>query len=341
MSDQLATIKQSLNSEVVLKQFATALPKHLSPERFVRIAITAMMRNPKLAECSQASVMRCLLDLSAMGLEPDGRRAHLIPFENKRQGTVECTLIVDFKGIVELVRRDPNVLDVQAYTVRENDSIIVRNGIPEHNFNPAKDRGKVVAVYSKIVWKNGTTTYGEPMSWPEAESVRNRSKAWHSFLQYKKEGPWNTDETEMWKKTVIRRDSKMWPLPPDIRDAIERDDDQILHQRDVTPATTGRERLKALREKKADDMQPAEEEVLPVTEEPPQESPDLDILQDFLVGVAEAQDADELNQSARHSEDFEGASRKTARQAIKSKAEELGLVYDGDAKEFVKKGGAK
>lgn len=336
MQDQLATIKQSLNSDAVLKQFSAALPKHLSPERFVRIAITAMMRNPKLAECSQASVMRCLLDLSAMGLEPDGRRAHLIPFENKRQGTVECTLIVDFKGLIELVRRDPNVLDVQAYTVRENDSIIIRNGIPEHTFNPAKDRGKVMAVYSKIVWKNGTTTYGEPMSWPEAESVRNRSKAWASYLQYKKEGPWNTDETEMWKKTVIRRDSKMWPLPPDIRDAIERDDDQIMHQRDVTP--TAQERLKALRDKKKDDMQ--ETEVLPITEEPVEQSPDLDILQDFLVGVAEAGDVDELTQSARHSKEFTGPSRKTARQAVKSRADELGFVWDADAKEFVKNGGA-
>jgi hypothetical protein len=100
---------------------------------------------------------------------------------------------------------------------------------------------------------------------------------------------------------------------------------------------SGQERLRQLRANEPRDVTPTQEpEVIP-----PQESPDLDILQDFLIGVSEAEDADELNQSARHSEEFEGVSRKAARQAIKSKAEELGLVYDSDAKEFVKKGGAK
>ena len=32
------------------KQFATALPKHVNSERFVRIAITTIRQNPKLAK---------------------------------------------------------------------------------------------------------------------------------------------------------------------------------------------------------------------------------------------------------------------------------------------------
>lgn len=229
-------MKSLINSEAMREQFAKALPRHLTVDRFTRIAITALSRTPKLASCTPASLMKCLLDLSAMGLEPDGRRAHLIPFENKKAGTVECTLIVDFKGMVDLVRRDPNVIDVQAYTIREKDSIIIRNGIPDHSFNPIEERGKVKAVYTKIVWKSGQTTYGEPMPWSECESVRNRSKAWQGWLSYKRECPWNTDEVEMWKKTVIRRDSKMWPLSPDIRDAIEKDDEHgFAFARDVTP----------------------------------------------------------------------------------------------------------
>lgn len=234
---QKQDIKSLINSDSMREQFARALPKHLHVDRFIRIAITALTRTPKLQECTPASLMKCLLDLSALGLEPDGRRAHLIPFENKKQGTVECTLIVDYKGLIDLVRRDPNVVDVQAYTVREKDKIMIHNGVPEHFFNPIEDRGEVKAVYSKIVWANGVTTYGEPMPWKEAESVRNRSKAWSAWVQYKKEGPWNTDPVEMWKKTVIRRDSKMWPLSPEIREAVERDDDQFTNEqmRDVTP----------------------------------------------------------------------------------------------------------
>ena len=32
------------------KQFATALPKHINSDRFVRIAITTIRQNPKLAQ---------------------------------------------------------------------------------------------------------------------------------------------------------------------------------------------------------------------------------------------------------------------------------------------------
>lgn len=39
------------------KQFATALPKHVNSERFVRIAITTIRQNPKLAKCSQESLL--------------------------------------------------------------------------------------------------------------------------------------------------------------------------------------------------------------------------------------------------------------------------------------------
>ena len=78
-TDKPKTLKGWISSDAMKEQFALSLPKHLSPERFARIAITALTRTPKLQQCSKESVMKCLLDLSAIGLEPDGRHAHLIP----------------------------------------------------------------------------------------------------------------------------------------------------------------------------------------------------------------------------------------------------------------------
>ena len=108
-------MKALVNSDSMQAQFARSLPRHLSADRFTRIAITMLSKTPKLMECTQASVMRCLLDLSALGLEPDGRRAHLIPYGK------ECTLIVDYKGLVEIVTRSGNIVRIHADTVREND----------------------------------------------------------------------------------------------------------------------------------------------------------------------------------------------------------------------------
>lgn len=215
-------IKSLINSESMREQFARALPKHLSPERFARIAITALTRTPKLADCTPASVMKCLLDLSAMGLEPDGRRSHLIPYGN------ECTLVVDYKGIVELVRRDPSVEDVQCITIRENDIAEWTNGEMIHKIDPKAERGAVVCTYTRIKWISGSVSVGEPFSKADAEHAKKSSKS-------SANGPWKDHFTEMWKKSNIKRDSKMWPLSPEIREAMEREDEHFTGMRDATP----------------------------------------------------------------------------------------------------------
>ena len=70
-----------------------------TPDRFIRIALTALTRTPKLTTCDHGSFFQALLDLSQLGLEPDGRRAHLIPFRNNKRNCVECQLIIDYKGL--------------------------------------------------------------------------------------------------------------------------------------------------------------------------------------------------------------------------------------------------
>jgi len=217
-----ATLKGLLSQENIKEQFARALPKHLDADRFVRVALTALTRSPKLQTCTQESFMRCMMDLSAMGLEPDGKLAHLIPY-----GT-ECTLIVDYKGTVDIVRRDSKVLDVQCFVVRENDECEWENGAIKHKINPFKERGEAVATYTQIKWKNGTTSTGEPFSKKDAEHAKKSSKTANN-------GPWKDHYVEMWKKSNIKRDSKMWPLSPEIRDLIEKDSNDYKEPRNVTP----------------------------------------------------------------------------------------------------------
>jgi len=216
------TLKSLLSDDAMKAQFALALPKHLSADRFCRIAITALTRTPKLQECTQESFMKCLLDLSAIGLEPDGKLAHLIPYGR------DCTLIVDYKGIVDIVRRDPKVLDVQCFVIREKDECVWENGSISHKINPFQDRGEPVATYTQIKWKNGTTSTGEPFSKNDAEHAKRSSKTANN-------GPWKDHYVEMWKKSNIKRDAKMWPLSPEIRDMITKDDNDYQEPRNVTP----------------------------------------------------------------------------------------------------------
>ena len=221
------TIRERLNSPDLAAQLARVLPQHLSAERMCRVALTALTRTPKLAECEQASFFQCLLNLSQWGLEPDGRRAHLIPFENRKRGVTECQLIIDYKGIVELVFRSGNARAVHADVVRTGDEFEYSCGaVTKHTpwyLRPRGSRpekpGEVFAAYCIVQLKDGMQKH-EVMSVEEIEGIRKRSKAGGN-------GPWVTDWNEMAKKTVFRRCSKWLPWSAEIVDAFDKDDDVI------------------------------------------------------------------------------------------------------------------
>lgn len=220
MSNQLATLKQTLSGPVMREQFARALPKHLSPERFCRIAITALTRTPKLADCTQESLMKCLLDLSAFGLEPDGRRAHLIPYKD------QCTLVIDWKGLAELAMRSGIIAKLHADIVCENDEFEFNLGeVKCHKIDFRKPRGEMYAAYALAQTKTGEV-FACVLSKDEIDSVRKRSRSGTS-------GPWVSDYNEMAKKTAFRRLSKWLPLSAEFRDAQEREEED--EPRDVTP----------------------------------------------------------------------------------------------------------
>jgi recombination protein RecT len=209
------SIKGFLSGDEFKKQVSLALPKHLKPERFIRIAITALTRTPKLQDCTPESFFQCLLDLSALGIEPDGKRAHLIPYGNK------CTLVVDYKGIVELARRSGEVSNIHADVVCERDTFDYQfgsGGFLKHK--PAlKDRGPVICAYSFVKLKDGSEDF-DVMNVDDIDKIRSRSRSGQS-------GPWVTDWNEMAKKTVFRRQSKWLPFSPELREAIEKDDEPL------------------------------------------------------------------------------------------------------------------
>lgn len=211
-------VQALLESEQFKRAVKAALPSHLSPDRFVRVALTAMMRTPNLRQCTQESLFKCLLDCSALGLEPDGRRAHLIPYGR------ECTLIVDYKGIAELVRRSGDVSYIHADVVCPEDEFDYGYGsgaFLKHkpNLEIERDPKTVKCAYSFVKLKDGSEDF-MVIGRAEIEKVRKRSKAASN-------GPWVTDWSEMAKKTVFRRHSKWLPLSPETHEAIEKDDDAV------------------------------------------------------------------------------------------------------------------
>lgn len=233
------TLRGELEGASFREAVAKVLPKILTPERFVRVAITAMTRTPKLRECDRASFFSAMLSLAQTGLEPDGRRAHLIPFENRKRGVVECQLIIDYKGLVELAMRSGLLSYIHADVVCEGDVFEYSLGeIKAHvpwflrrDADRPKDPGEIFAAYALARFKDGSAK-AEVMSIHEVNAIRARSKAGQS-------GPWVSDFAEMAKKTAVRRLSKWLPLSPEYRDALDADADERDGQRQVTRAEAG------------------------------------------------------------------------------------------------------
>jgi recombination protein RecT len=211
------TVKSWLTSDWFKTQVALCLPKHLTPDRFCRTALTALTRVPKLADCTPETVIKAMMTCSELGIEPDGRRAHLIPFRNNRLNVTECQLIIDYKGLVELAKRSGDVSGITAQIVCERDNFQWNTGEITHVINFKEQRGNMYAAYCVIKFKDGSSQV-DVMTKAEIDSIRRRSRAADS-------GPWVTDYNEMAKKTVFRRASKWITLSPEVADALEKDAD--------------------------------------------------------------------------------------------------------------------
>lgn len=231
-----AANKSLIQGEDLAEAIKKAAPKHLSSERFIRIAATAMNRVPKLRECSPSSIWQCLLDLSATGLEPDNRRAHLIPYWDSKTKSHRAQLIIDYKGYVELAMRSGKVSSIHADIVCENDTFEYDMGeLKKHKIDFRKPRGEMYAAYALIRFTDPKRIAKcEVMTKDEIDGIRKRSKAGQS-------GPWVTDYNEMAKKTAFRRATKWLEMNPEIQAAIEKDEDTVIPEAMVTVEPTNLE----------------------------------------------------------------------------------------------------
>jgi recombination protein RecT len=237
---QRVTLEDLLNSRRDL--IAQLIPKHLTPDRLMKTALVAYARSPQLRACDVNSILKCVVQCAELGLEPNTPLglAYLVPFKT------ECTLIVGYRGLINLARRTGELLQVEAHPVRKGDKFRVRYGsepVLEHEPLWEDDARDVLAFYALARLANGERQV-EVMSRSSVDAIRDRSRA-------SKNGPWVTDYDEMGKKTVVRRMMKYLPMNPHLARAMEVDADRDenepieLNAAPVPATGTKAERLKA------------------------------------------------------------------------------------------------
>lgn len=202
-------------------QIAKALPSVMTPERFARIAMTAVTQNPTLGACTPGSFIGALLTAAQLGLEPNTPlgQAYLIPFKNK--GVLEAQFQLGYRGLIDLAHRSGDLKDITAHIVYENDTFEYELGLePKLRHVPAmKDRGGIAWVYAIYRLQSGGQGF-EVMSFEDIEAHKKK----YSKAASKGFSPWQTSWEEMAKKTVIKRVLKYAPLRTEFVRAVKDDE---------------------------------------------------------------------------------------------------------------------
>lgn len=207
--------------KAMLPEIKKALPTVLTPERFTRIALSALNNTPTLQQCTPMSFLAALMNAAQLGLEPNTPlgQAYLIPYKNK--GTMECQFQIGYKGLIDLAYRNGQMQTIQAQAVYENDYFEYEYGLePKLIHRPAfSDRGELVYFYGIFRTVNGG--YGMAvMSKNDMDLyAKTYSKAFASDYS-----PWKTSYEEMAKKTVIKQALKYAPIKTDFQKDLSTDE---------------------------------------------------------------------------------------------------------------------
>lgn len=204
-----------------------ALPKHVKADRFLRVCLNSIARNPDLQKCSAISLYGCIMQSAQFGLEPGVmNQAHLVPYWNSDKRCYEAQFQVGYLGLRDMAERYGDVIDGDAQAVHEKDLFDYGLGdTPFITHKPSKeqDRGDIVRFYAWAQPKNGKIKISV-MSKVEVEQHRDR------FVKKKKDGgfgpAWTTTFEAMGIKTVMRRCYKLLARSPELREAIALDEMQ-------------------------------------------------------------------------------------------------------------------
>lgn len=232
------SIGELLLDPKVKRQIEMVIPKFLSPEKLLRVAVTVIRRNYMLMQCTKQSLLSSVMGAAILGLElePVLGQAYLVPYRNKK-GFLEAQLIPGYRGYIALASRSGEIHSVTATEVYANDEFEHELGLnPKLKHIPAEgERGEFKGAYVVFRHKTGEPTF-EYMTKDRIDKVMNLSKSKDQSGNVV--GPWKDFYEEMSKKTVIRHRAKYEPISIEFAKAKELEERALMgeSQIDLLPA---------------------------------------------------------------------------------------------------------
>lgn len=208
--------------------------------KFLSSVAAAVQRNPKLLQCTSASVVNSFMIMAQLELMPSdvSGEAYVIPYDNNKKignawvKVLEAQFQLGYQGLVTLFYR-AGAKEIIAEIVRAKDQFSYINGVIDHRPNVFSDRGEAIGAYVIVKLSSGGSVT-KAMSREEIMEIAEKfSKSYKA--EKKDKSPWmeaNDPQLWMWRKTVLKQAAKLVPKNERIVQAIAEDNkDSIIADR--------------------------------------------------------------------------------------------------------------
>lgn len=231
---QMVTPTQNVNNLAALLDkkkdvLAAALPKHLTADRIIRVALTSIRKSDKLQKSTMESLAQSIVQSAQLGLELDNGLGHayLVPYWNRHVNGYEAQFQLGYRGMLDLVFRSGQVQTAYAEAVYEGDkfrwTLGTEPGI-QHEPGPnygCEDPEKITHFYAVAVKKDGGRQF-RVLPKEQVDKVRDQHAG--KDRNGNVVGPWATHYVEMGMKTVFRRLFKWLPVSIEVQRAVAFDE---------------------------------------------------------------------------------------------------------------------
>jgi recombination protein RecT len=217
-------------------EFERALPGKIGVDRMMRIAMTAILNNPTLAQCHPMTFFGSLLQALQLGLEvntPLGQ-AYLIPRWDKKlndkKGGYHCYFQMGYQGILDLCYRYGKYKNISAEVVYEGDDFSYRLGSNQNLTHiPRSKTDKPIFVWGRYELENGGESF---KVWTWDKVIKHAQGFSDSYDEDKKwASPWLSSSESgesMARKTLLIAVLKYAPKTVEIAQAINADERMVI-----------------------------------------------------------------------------------------------------------------
>lgn len=213
---QKMTTELKVISEDFYKSIKSGFIKVSNEKKFrveINFAIQALKKSEYLQKCSAESILESVMNISQTGLSlnPVLKYAYLVPMKGK------CVLMPGYQGLIKLVTDAGSVKAIEVHLIYQGDDCVLDLASAEKVVKhipyilTGKDKGEILGGYSVGTLVDGGR-HIEVMSKKDIENIRGYSESYkYAISNGKKNSPWQTDEDEMFRKTIVRRHFKYLP----------------------------------------------------------------------------------------------------------------------------------